>query len=293
MEVWPALIFLSTLVLLGMPHGAIDHYLYFHLTQQPFRTLSLLIFVLIYLLFSFLMAGLWILFPAVCVCGLIGLTWAHWGEGDMIFERAQGHPVSWFFGLWRGSLPMLVPIVLYSENYRSVLHAGMQVVDPDISPASFEWLQSPQLLAVVVALLVLIGVLSWFFILIDSGFTGRLKWRWLGEEVVLVVFFLMLPPLASIGLYFSLWHARRHIRVSCRELGPPVWTETGIDWPRFYLWAAPFTVAGILLMSLLPVFYLKSEDFLMFLVGSYLITLWSFTWPHAVICRLLHKKLSF
>ncbi|MEM6885714.1 MAG: Brp/Blh family beta-carotene 15,15'-dioxygenase [Verrucomicrobiota bacterium] len=281
---------MSTLILLGMPHGAIDHYLYFHLKQQKMSSYRLIKFIFIYLLFSFVMAGLWISFPIICIVGLIALTWAHWGEGDMIFERSRGHNVTWLFALWRGSLPMILPVVLYAADYQRVLEAGVRAVNTSKDLSAFNWLIHPMTPVTIVSFMLILAGLNWFFICKDRTVSRSQQFRWFGEDIFLVALFLLLPPLVSIGIYFSLWHARRHILVTCKELGPPVWKGKSVQWKKFYHWAAPFTIAGILLMCLIPIIYQNRENLLMHLVGCYLITLWSFTWPHAMICRLLNKK---
>ncbi len=37
------------------------------------------------------------------------------------------------------------------------------------------------------------------------------RWRQVSEDLVLVAFFAVVPPVLAVGLYFTLWHAVRHI----------------------------------------------------------------------------------
>ena len=282
---WPSLIFLGTLLVLGMPHGAIDHYLYFSARKRLITPKALMRFAGVYLLAAVVMTGFWLLFPGAAIWGLVLLTWFHWGDSDWIYEKNRGHKVPLVFGIWRGSLPMLVPLIGNSVAYLEVLATGVQVVNPEASLAGCELFQSGFFLPLLGVFLIILGIINWSLIL-RSPLMRKGSLRLLAEDLSLLLLFLLLPPLASVGLYFAFWHSSRHIRLSARIIGPPLEKEfKGVNWGRFYCMAFPFTAAGIILMVLLAWVILGLRGAVSTLLGSYLITLWALTWPHAWVVR--------
>ncbi|MEM1060390.1 MAG: Brp/Blh family beta-carotene 15,15'-dioxygenase [Verrucomicrobiota bacterium] len=282
-----ALVFLLSLVLLGMPHGALDHYVYFRSRGKRMSAGPLLGFMIVYLLVAGVMVALWWVAPLVCAFLLLGLTWYHWGEGEILSERARGHSPGLAFGVWRGALPMLAPYLLYPGTYAGVLLGAVRVVDPGVPADALNWLQSPGLRAGTAVLLLTLGAIAW------SGYrpAGReTRRRWAGEDLALLTLLVALPPLAGIGLYFIFWHARRHIHVLATYLGPPLQSPGGgIAWGSFYWRAAPFTLGGVAVVAGIALFGWSGEDGVTRLVGAYLIALWGLTWPHAVVCHEIYR----
>ncbi len=282
-------VFLSSLLLLGMPHGAVDHHIFFRLIRRKATIPGLIGFIVAYLSVAALMLGVWWASPIAAAWALILLTWYHWGEGDLHYEHLRGHTPDWPFALWRGSLPMLVPALAAPEEYARVLDGAIRVFQPDVSDQATIWISTEPVKVLLIICVVILGVISWWC-LGRSDRTCGPKWRYAVEDAALLAGFALLHPLLSIGLYFMFWHSIRHILVAADAL------ELGRDalrpafWRRFYRLAFPFTLGGILFLVLLHLLVLTETSGPYLLVGCYLILLWALTWPHALICHFLPLK---
>lgn len=280
-------IFLFSFLCLGMPHGAVDHYVWFRLRGQKIRALGLMGFVAIYLIIAGIAFGFFLKLPVVCALGLLALTWAHWGEADWLYERWRGVRTSVWFAVWRGSLPMLAPFVFHAESYREVLEATVRVMDPAGADEVFVWVSYPVVAQGVAVLLGVLACANWLSLRGTGGVPfGRFLW----EDTLLLAGLLFLPPLAGIGLYFMFWHSLRHIRLIGQLLGPPMLrSRKQIDWVVFYKMAAPFTLGGALLLAFIYFFKVSEGEHPSLIVGAYLVLIWSLTWPHAVLCNQIKK----
>lgn len=277
-DFWIALPFLVSLVFLGMPHGAIDHILYFSNRDQSLTTRRLLGFISVYLGLAVVMAMVWLLFPVLSCFALLLLTWAHWGEEEWFYESWKSGEVGILYGLVRGSYPMLLPLVAAPGHYLEVLQGALSL-SGDIVPESINALLLSPYFAGLILCLVVSGSLI-------ERWSSRRSPRWriqTTETIFLYCLFIFLPPLFSIGLYFMFWHSLRHIQLMGKHIGEPLMISGNIRWSIFYKWALPFSLAGIFFVF---GWALWNRGFLVNLpefIGSYLVILWALTWPHALL----------
>ncbi|MEM9226934.1 MAG: Brp/Blh family beta-carotene 15,15'-dioxygenase [Verrucomicrobiota bacterium] len=283
-----ALPFLASMLFLGLPHGAIDHILYFRGTGRAITPRRLLVFIGAYLLFAGCMLALWYLMPLACLIAFILLTAYHWGEGDAIYEAQRSGFRSRAFWLLRGIIPMAMPLIFYASTYISVLQSALP--NGVEMPASLTALVASPLLkaAMLGTVVILIAVTSrQAAAQLNSSYARRL----ILESTMLTVALLALPPLFAIGFYFMAWHAWRHIQVSAKIIGEPMQRANGnLSLTGFYRLAWPFTLAALVGIALLlaaesrPLY--QWQDW----IGKYLAALWALTWPHAVICHLISQR---
>ena len=140
---WWLLPWALSLVCFGLPHGAVDHDVILRLRPPSQCGSGALIAVLaIYLAVCLLVLGGWFLAPRVWFAGFIALTWAHWGLADLwwswdrdpAYFRSRTHRA--VFALWRGALPMLVPLAADPELFRQTAAATCTLFlhgTPDLS----------------------------------------------------------------------------------------------------------------------------------------------------------------
>jgi Brp/Blh family beta-carotene 15,15'-monooxygenase len=284
-EWWVAGPFLLSLVLLGMPHGAIDHLLFFRARRQRMGLVALGIFVAAYLGLAVLMAGIWLLWPVFCCFALLGLTWFHWGEGDHFYEQMRGGGGGALFGGVRGAFPMLLPLIFHPEAYVLVMMGAVAMSGAVIPEGWLTMLVSRDFRLVL--------LLSFVLAVLGERWRSRGCPGWTRqsmEHILLGVLFLVLPPLLSIGIYFMFWHSLRHIRMMGNRLGSPLMEAGRLDWGVFYRWAAPFTVGGIAFVVAWWMGQGGGQGGIPALVGSYLVILWALTWPHALVTHAIFGR---
>ncbi len=288
-----------SVVLLGLPHGAIDHLAIPRTRGDPVTVRWLAAVGVLYLVVGGLYAVVWFLTPAVAVAGFILLTWAHWGQGDVypLVALVDGdHPGGRLGRLLtaatRGSLPMAVPFVAFPEQYELVVTTLAGLFDPS-APAALSAVFTPTsrlaVAAVVVVLVcssLLVGVLTTTdrrALAFDAAETG-----------LLVAFFSTVPPILAVGLYFCLWHALRHIvrllAVDPRAQPALADRRYGAALSSFARDAAPLTAASIGLLGLLYLVVPGTVTQPLDLLGTYLVLIAVLTLPHVVVVSVMDHE---
>lgn len=200
----------ASLLLFGLPHGAVDHLAPSRAAgRRPTRRWMALV-GLAYLFLGGGYAFLWTVAPVASAALFVALTWFHWGQGDLYALDAlgathlDGRGIRAGTLLVRGGLPMLVPLLTHPERYRQVVDAWVSLFGRD--------------LALVVTADVRFGLGAAFAGLTAATLLvgarrgdGRVWRRDAAETLLLWAYFLVVPPLIAIGVYFCLWHSLRHL----------------------------------------------------------------------------------
>ena len=289
-----------SIVLLGLPHGAVDHLAVPRVRGRPVTTRALLGVGALYGLLGGLYLAGWFLAPVLAFLLFIAITWAHWGQGDVYallaladadhlrtrLQRAATAAV-------RGGLPMLVPLLSYPGQYRRVARAltgRFGVGAADLAPL-FR-VETRLALGVGFALLTA-AALAVGLHRAPDGFGDR-GWRVdAGETALLWLFFLAVPPVLAIGVYFCLWHSTRHIaRLVLLDPDAVVGLRDGSLAPAlrgFARDAAPLTAVSLAFLAgfyyLVPVRPATVEA----AVGLYLVLIAVLTLPHVVVVALMDR----
>ena len=268
-------------VFLGLPHGAADPVVPFAMRGERLRAGPVTAFCLVYLALGALVLGVWVVAPTAAAAGFIMLTWAHWGQGDLYALRALGwdaHLASTgqrvLAAVVRGALPMAVPLAAFPETYAEVVAAMAAAVRPDHAAAARDAVLSISSGAVWASLAVLLVAYAAWGAAEARSRAGWRSWRLdLGEVAGLAVFFALVPPLWSLGVYFCLWHALRHLA----RLAPLV---AGGSARRLALYAAPGTLGALVLIGWAFNSALREP---IGGVGAYLVGIAALTVPHVVV----------
>lgn len=281
-----------SVVLVGLPHGALDHLVPSRLRGEPATLRSLAAVGFLYAALGGTYAAGWFLAPAVCFVGFILLTLVHWGQGDVhaLVALAGGdhlrtRPQRALAAVTRGGFPMLVPLVAFPEQYRRVAEA---LVSPFLGNADVLALAftAPVRLAVAVGVVLLVTAHLAVGYLRRS--TSRRGFRYdAGETLLLGVFFSTVPPILAVGTYFCLWHATRHV-ARLVLLDPPAVdalssADIGTALRRFTRQAAPLTLASLGFLLALYLFVPEPPTTIEGLVGLYLVLIAALTLPHVVV----------
>lgn len=287
--------FALSLVLFGLPHGAVDHLVPARLSGREASLRSVLGVVLLYLALAGIYLAVWFLSPVAAFLVFVSLTWFHWGQGDLHARLAllggQGTrevpPI--LTVLVRGGLPMLVPLLAFPEVYRGVALGIVGV----FGAGDLGWvavLFEPAFrLAAGAAFLSLVALHLY------SGHRhSGARWPDAAEVLLLLLYFSVVPPVLAVGLYFCLWHAPRHVaRLMLLEREGAAALRRGRLAPAlraFVRDAAPLTLAALLLLAGLYLAVPGSVEGYSSLLGLYLVLISVLTLPHVVIVSLMDHK---
>ena len=288
--------FVASLLVFGLPHGAAEHVALARVGLA--RERPLLAAVALYLPLMAVYAVAWWLAPALSFAFFILLTWVHWGQGDVyallaftegghLRTRAQRALAL----VVRGGLPMLVPLVGHPERYRFVAERTVGLFDPAAAATL-----APAFTAEA-RLTIAIGFGAVTLLALALGFArrdGSASWRVDAVETALLwAFFLAVPPVLAVGLYFCLWHSVRHIaRIAVLDEGAKPTLAQGQVWPaarRFAVDAAPLTAGALVVFGALYALVGASAT-LPDLLGVYLVLLAVLTLPHVVVVALMDRR---
>ena len=280
--------FLVSIVVFGLPHGAVDHLVPARLRDERPDLRSVGRVVVAYTVLVVAYAAVWFVLPAFGFAFFIALTLYHWGQGDLhaslAFLRTNvdsrvGRAATL---LARGSLPMLAPLVFFPGEYEEVADVVIGVFDPrGASSVAFAF-EPPFGVAVLAFLFAACAATVYFS---RSAFEA-------GELLLLGVYFATVPPVLAIGFYFCFWHSTRHIaRLVALDPVASEHVESGEAtgaFVRFVRDATPLTVGALVVFG--GLWYAASPPLtLEGFFAVYLVLLAALTLPHAGVVTLMDR----
>ncbi len=292
----------ASVLVFGLPHGALDHLVPTRLAGRRATVTSIGIVAGLYVVLGAGVLVVWYAAPLVAFAAFIILTWFHWGQGDLWVDLAAQHVGR--LSPWRlragtvavrGGIPLLLPLVFHPDVYEKV---RLGTIDLFSGPATSQgsWSLGPSgrvSIGLAFLLLVLVMALATW----RSARTRAERSAWTQDQteiVVLSLFFALGPPVLTIGLYFCLWHALRHIvRLELLDPGGALLLSRGQfagAARRFAIEAAPITAIALVVLavlySMLPTATGPPESQL----GPYLVLISALTVPHIAIVTFMDRR---
>jgi Brp/Blh family beta-carotene 15,15'-monooxygenase len=230
-------------------------------------------------------AALWLLAPIPAAALFILVTWFHWGQGDVHAlvafvgaDHLRSRSLRAATAVVRGGLPMLVPLVAFPDRYRSVVGSWVGLFGTEVSVS---WLFAAPARFAAGASFLAFTIIT---LLAGHRAAGETRgWRVdAGETALLWVFFLAVPPLVAIGVYFCIWHALRHVlRVAAIDREALASPRRALG--RFARDAAPLTALALVFLvgfiALVPAKPTAPDE----LTAAYLVFIAVLTLPHVVV----------
>lgn len=259
------LVALTAVILLGVPHGALDGAVAAPLLRPRWGRAWFPVFAVPYLGLAGAVLLAWQLAPLATLAAFLAISVLHFGTED----AGPGRP---FEALVRGGLPVALPALLHPEATARVFAVVARVPMPDLpgwwSAAAWLWLALAA---------------AWLLV-------GRPRPAVCAEMAVLGAAFLALPPLTAFTLYFIGLHAPRHMRALVRD---PM-KAPGIDtMPRAVRAALPiFALTLGLGAGLWPLYAAGAPDAVANLLTVTLRMLSALTVPHILLDHLAARSAS-
>ncbi|MBA2441124.1 MAG: Brp/Blh family beta-carotene 15,15'-dioxygenase [Rubrobacter sp.] len=290
--------FALSLVLFGLPHGAVDHLVPARLSGREASLRSVLGVALLYLVLAGLYLAVWFASPVAAFLVFVSLTWFHWGQGDLHARLAlpSGEPTLGvppaLTVLVRGGLPMLVPLISFPEVYREVALGIVGVFGAgELGWAAVFFEPVFRLAAGTAFLSLVVAVLYLGYRRAGSGGAWRTD---AAEVLLLLLYFSVVPPVLAVGLYFCLWHSPRHVaRLMLLEREGAAALRRGRLAPAlraFVRDAAPLTLAALALLAGLYLAVPGTVEGYSSLLGLYLVLISVLTLPHVAVVYLMDRK---
>jgi beta-carotene 15,15'-dioxygenase len=253
------LVALVIVIVLGVPHGALDGAVAAPLLRPRYGRAWFGIFAVPYLGLSALVLLAWQVAPLVTLAGFLALSVLHFGEED----AGPGQP---FEALVRGGLPIALPALLRPEETAALFGTVTRV--PMAHLPSW-WIAAAWL---------------WLALTVAWVLVPRRRGAVRIEMTVLALAFWQLPPLTAFTLYFVGLHAPRRMRALVRD---PT-RAPGIDTMRKAV-RASLPVFGLTLLlgaGLWPLYAAGANDPAATLLCLTLRMLSALTVPHVLLDRI-------
>ncbi len=273
------LVLLATLVaVLGLPHGAVDHWQGRELLANRLGLGWPVAFGAGYVAATALVVLAWMAWPPLLLAGFLLLAAGHFGSEDVAARPAIPHagPLGRNADIaLRGSLPVLLPICFHPNETAGLFAALMPGTPADaLAPILATMaLMSPLYFA---------ALAVWIMVTITKGesITGA-------EIAVHTAAFAVLPPLLAFSAYFCLWHSPRHSLMVIANAGDTSLSAGLRRFVRGALLLTGLTIAGgVLAWTILQRPFSGTEATLQVVF----IGLAALTVPHVLLPLLLRYK---
>ncbi len=224
------LLALLAVILLGVPHGALDGEIARPLLRPRFGRAWFMVFAAPYLALSALVLLAWHVAPLPTLAAFLACSALHFGAED------EGPGAGAAAIAVRGGLPIAAPVLLQPEATARFL--GVVAGTPMAQPPEWLLLASWGWLALAVA---------W-----GASLLLRRRGRALVEPGLLAALFAALPPLSAFAIYFVCLHAPRHVAALAAH---PVRAPRVHDRRSAVLRSLPVTALTLLIGAALWPFY--------------------------------------
>ena len=186
------LLALAAVVVIGLPHGALDGAIAMHLgfSRKPMIFMR---FLLLYIAMAGLVVGVWMLAPTISLMLFLLISMLHFGAGDA--RHGTG---------WLRTVEIIAHGGLVIVGISQLHHPEVDVIFGYLTGAdtALVW-QALDVMTVIVGLATVICI--------GQGLWYR-RWRSAALELAaLGVLFAMTPPLVGFAVYFCLVHSARHV----------------------------------------------------------------------------------
>ncbi|NIB99673.1 beta-carotene 15,15'-dioxygenase, Brp/Blh family [Halobacterium sp. R2-5] len=282
----------ASVVVFGLPHGAIDYVALPRAVAGRVTGRWLAAVGALYLVLGAAYAAAWFAVPVAAAFAFVGLTWLHWGQGD-VYPLAVLLDADYLdsparratTGLVRGGLPMLVPLLGNPETYREVVAAFAAPFGGSVGDL---WLFAPDARLALGAGFAVLTAGTLAANRLATAESPPTAWRVDAAETVgLWAFFLAVPPVFAVGVYFCFWHAVRHVAraVAVHDGSRAALAAGDLRAPlrRFGREAAPLTAAALLLLGGLYLAVPNPPTTLSGGAALYLVFIAVLTLPHVAV----------
>jgi Brp/Blh family beta-carotene 15,15'-monooxygenase len=265
---------LPWIMILGIPHGAVDHILYRQVSSLPVS-----VFYLLYVLLMGLYIVLWAFAPIPSILLFLVLSAFHFGQSQWGKYASVPNTIRILLGFsWGG----FILSFLFFRNQDDLTHIAALATDvqflQQIFTTSNLYFSTLCFGMATLLLYVLVYAKKWV--------SAKSWWMETGVLALLVVVFSLLPLLPAFTAYFTMLHSLRMLEDEFKLLHQNGIAESLTDFIRELL---PLTivsvVGGTILWLLIEYQVLQISMPFLFIVLIAIIT-----FPHSIVMHSLYKK---
>ncbi|MTI21322.1 hypothetical protein E1176_09855, partial [Fulvivirga sp. RKSG066] len=237
---WPAvsnistIAFLGMLVVVGIPHGAIDHLIHFKNAKGSTR--KKWYFYIQYLGLAGLVAVSWLYLPILSFLLFMLISAYHFGQSQLFYLQLGALLKHTLFLVWGIFLLSIIVVFNYNECYQIFSSLSSLLVGDwmTIDIWQISMLLSGGALFTIFNYLVLNGQMSFKRFLLEFSLFGAF-----------VVLSIYADAILSFTIYFGLWHSLRSLFIEYKSLKQQKSFYSAIQFIRDFL---PYTLIAIIFL---------------------------------------------
>ena len=257
---------LISMLLVGLPHGAIDGPLM--LRYATSRLVSVLL-IIIYLVTAISVYLIWFIFPNFCLALFLGISIFHFGSGDFKVARQRlsegGINLNSIIGIVThgGIFPLLIPLVHQKET--SIIFGILGASESQFLHLILSYMLPAWIACFVMYLFLCIRNIKSYLILFE-----------LLSLILIVIYF---SPLVSFAIYFCCVHSPRHVLSLYRAI------RAQSDFTSLLRMTIPFILLSwaIVLILVFLLFKIFTISFGEAVIQTTFILLFALTVPHMIL----------
>lgn len=266
-----------TLLLIGIPHGAMDHVIDGAMNNWKVDTFNIRFYSL-YLGLIALYVIFWLIFPLAAMAVFLLITTYHFGQADV--QRFELKKLTYWLMLFTRGLTLLLLLLFADLAYASSIIESITAFN----------------LAAFVGTSFSVDMLIYWWAIITSAIifvsiyksikSFRIAAIATLENVVLIMMFKFANIVIAFSLYFGFWHSYEHVKVMADYLFSK---GQKLSFGSFYKQSFTFSMLaylGLLFIYNLLDAYSQTE----YMIGLLLILISVLTLPHLVIVEQLFKQ---
>ncbi|MDX1629756.1 MAG: Brp/Blh family beta-carotene 15,15'-dioxygenase [Fulvivirga sp.] len=270
------IVFIITISMVGIPHGAIDHIVYFkktNITKGRFFS-----FYAYYIGLMIFVATCWIYFPVFSFLIFLTVSAYHFGQSQIFYIR-KCNPIKHFIFFCWGSFVLSTIITLNFTECSEIF-------------SSLQPLKSSQWMVYSIWWWLMIGsglTLSVFYFILY--FNKSLTYRELIFEIIVLLILITLSYYASavytFAIYFGLWHSLRSLIIEYKSLNASG-RYSAVEFIRAIL---PFSLLALIFLL---ISYYITENYIPGLSAYmlFIIVVSTLTLPHLIVMHDLYDNFN-
>ncbi len=220
------------MLLLGIPHGATDHIVFFSQKNTNLQKTSWVYFFKIYLGIMLAYTLAWYILPLICFMAFLIFSAYHFGQSQLYyFEIKEKKWLKSILYISWGNVLLLSILGFNAEDTLSIL-----ANTPFLDLMQFVLVNFKYFLGTNLALMLTI--------LLGLGIQSKVNFLYILQELALLALLLFLcwstSLLWSFAIYFALWHSLQTIEQEIRVFSSDF--KKGYSWKNYIKDALPFSV---------------------------------------------------
>jgi Brp/Blh family beta-carotene 15,15'-monooxygenase len=279
------MVFLSTILLAGIPHGALDH-----LVEQKNKLMENQIFSWTSFLsgyfFQMILFGIiWLAYPLIALIIFIGLSALHFGETDLRkVNNGAGPAVKWMQFCY-GIFILLILLLSHFDEVKMILIQFPELQNSFyldfINRYSKELIFSSAIIAAS-------GVFI-YFLKTGNDNQNLISFPFFIKMILILLLLIKLPLMISFAFYFGLWHSLHSLEnirfhLSQRE-------EKQLSWFSLIRKSIPLTIAALMFIGVVMFLIRFNENTPSFILQIF-IGIAILTAPHLQVMGKMYQKIS-